>query len=299
MESIGADLRSRRENKQVSLAEVAQSTRISINYLKSIEEGNYKALPGGMYNRAFLKSYCEYLNLDPTEYLARYEKETYSPAEKAARSKVKMPQQSGNGLTVQPLAAWAVMFMVSVVGLYFSRNWISAVFSPYFAKSPASALPPPSQPLQATEPAPKPVSPPQQAPEMTPVPAAANPADDAKSGASPASMKPEEPADQPATSAGDVNEAAPTPKMRLEFEALEKCWVSVNSDGNRLVKLLAPGEKQSFAAVERFYIVVGNAGGVRMKINGKAAKPLGKPGEVIRMLINEQNIEDLLEKSTG
>jgi cytoskeleton protein RodZ len=296
MESVGADLRSRRESKHVSLSDVAQSTRISINHLKSIEEGNYKALPGGMYNRAFLKSYCDYLNLDPAEYLARYEKETYSPTEKAARSKVKMPQQPGNGLTVHPLAAWAVMFLVSVIGLYFSRNWISAVFSPYFAKSPATALPLPSPPPPVPEPVPKPNPPQQQATDSIPVQTAANPTEESKATASPADSKADAPPSQPSSSGNDASEATSVPKMKLEFEALEKCWVSVNSDGNRLVKLLAPGETQSFAAVERFYVVLGNAGGVKMKINGKAAKPLGKRGEVVRMLINEQNIEDLIEK---
>jgi hypothetical protein len=72
--------------------------------------------------------------------------------------------------------------------------------------------------------------------------------------------------------------------------------VSVNSDGTRvLVRLLEPGAHQTFDADDRFYIVLGNAGGVRLRINGKPARPLGKPGEVVRVLITTQNISDFLE----
>ena len=81
---------------------------------------------------------------------------------------------------------------------------------------------------------------------------------------------------------------------------MQKCWVSVKGDGNTVLsRLLEPGEDKSFDANERFYIILGNAGGVRLKINGKQSKPLGKPGEVVRVLINEQNIADLVEKATS
>lgn len=80
---------------------------------------------------------------------------------------------------------------------------------------------------------------------------------------------------------------------------MEQCWVSVNIDGNRtLVKLLEPGNDQTFDASERFYIILGNAGGVLLNINGKAAKRIGRRGEVVRLLINEQNIQDLLDTKT-
>jgi len=88
--------------------------------------------------------------------------------------------------------------------------------------------------------------------------------------------------------------------IRIEFQVVQKCWVSVKGDGNTVFsKLLEPGDDKSFDANERFYIILGNAGGVRLKINGKQSKPLGKPGEVVRVLINEQNIADLMEKATS
>jgi hypothetical protein len=74
----------------------------------------------------------------------------------------------------------------------------------------------------------------------------------------------------------------------------------VNSDGNRVLnRLLEPGDDQFFDATQRFYLILGNAGGIRLKINGKPAKSLGKSGDVVRLIINEQNLNDLLEKNTG
>ena len=60
-----------------------------------------------------------------------------------------------------------------------------------------------------------------------------------------------------------------------------------------------PGDVQHLFAAEQFFIIAGNAGGVQLKINGKPAKPLGKPGEVVRILINEKNLRDYLDQSTG
>ncbi len=72
--------------------------------------------------------------------------------------------------------------------------------------------------------------------------------------------------------------------------------MSVNSDGSRaIVKIMEPGEHYIFDAEERFYLIIGNAGGIRLTINGKPAKSLGKSGEVIRTLINEQTMKDLVQ----
>lgn len=62
---------------------------------------------------------------------------------------------------------------------------------------------------------------------------------------------------------------------------------------------MEPGEIQQLYASEQFSIIVGNAGGVQMKINGKPAKPLGKPGEVAKILINEGNLQDYLVQTPG
>jgi hypothetical protein len=62
---------------------------------------------------------------------------------------------------------------------------------------------------------------------------------------------------------------------------------------------MEPGEVQLLVAAENFRIVLGNAGGVHLKINGRPAKPLGKPGEVVKVLIDGKNLQNFLDQATG
>ena len=88
--------------------------------------------------------------------------------------------------------------------------------------------------------------------------------------------------------------------MQLRVDTVEPCWISVNGDGRHLLsKLLQPGEGQSFAANTDFKLILGNAGGVKLKINGKPVKSLGPSGSVVRFSINADNLPNLLEKLTG
>ena len=66
---MGEKLRQAREERGISISEVAEQTRISPMYLESIEEDNYKPLPGGIFNKGFVKSYAKYVGLDEQEAL--------------------------------------------------------------------------------------------------------------------------------------------------------------------------------------------------------------------------------------
>ena len=70
MGSFGAALRRTREEKGISIDEIAGETRLSKRYLLALEDEAIHKLPGGTYNRAYLRSYAGYLGLD-TERLVR------------------------------------------------------------------------------------------------------------------------------------------------------------------------------------------------------------------------------------
>jgi cytoskeleton protein RodZ len=71
-ESLGEKLRRAREERGISISEVAEQTRISPLYLKSIEIDDYKPLPGGIFNKGFVRSYARYIGFDENEALADY-----------------------------------------------------------------------------------------------------------------------------------------------------------------------------------------------------------------------------------
>jgi len=234
-----------------------------------------------MYNRAFIRSYCEYLGIDPEPMLARYENETAPPAE----SSVKASPVQGTGFPFKfhPLAVWSLMLLASATGLYISRKWVADIFSPYLSHSSAPGT------LVSSSPAPPPFSKPRQPATGAPVMPAASEV---------ISQRADVTSPSPAGQTSIVS--VPPGTIRLEFEVLEQCWVSVNRDGDRvLVKILKPGDDQSFDATGSLSLILGNAGGVRLKINGQSVKPLGRAGEVVHLLINEQNIKDLVEKTSG
>jgi len=75
-------------------------------------------------------------------------------------------------------------------------------------------------------------------------------------------------------------------KLVLEVEAIERAWVLVQADRDPSQDvLLSPGERVRWSADKRFRVTLGNAGGVRISVNGKLQGPYGGSGKVIKNLI--------------
>jgi cytoskeleton protein RodZ len=62
--SFGDELRLAREARGISLRHISDQTRISIRYLEAIESNDYKRLPGGIFNRSFIKAYAKQIGFD-------------------------------------------------------------------------------------------------------------------------------------------------------------------------------------------------------------------------------------------
>jgi cytoskeletal protein RodZ len=268
--SVASDLKAERERRNVALAQIAAQTNISLRHLHSLEEGRFGDLPGGMYNRAIIRAYCECLRTDPKPILERYEAELSPAAEKASRSRRRIPRDN-KFERHYPIIVWSIMLLLSATGLFFSRKWIASVFSPYFSRPPAPAAPygttaRPASSATATSP-------------ETSTAAAAS---------------------EPAGNQAAVEPVSASTPLCLEIEAAEESWISVQADERpALSRLLKAGETQSLSASERFLIHTGNAGGVRLKINGRALKKLGKPGEVVKVQLDRMNFEQFIDQPAG
>jgi cytoskeleton protein RodZ len=299
MGTVASELKAERERLKIPLSQIAAETRISLRHLESLEEGRYRDMPGGLYTRSFLKAYCEILNLNLPEIMQRYENEIALIPEKSFRTRTHVPQRR-RSFSISPIFVWGVMLAILVGGLYFGRKWITAVFSPHFSHAPTTAV--------RYETAQTPAIP---TPSVTEAPVVEPPSQPA---ASPGSTVPGS-LNLPSTTSvtpqailpigANVLSALPaTPPalqmLRLEINATEICWVSLERDGTSVFRRnMQPGEVQFFDAAERFIIIVGNASGVRLKINGKPAKTLGKSGAVVRILIDGRNLPDLLDQTAG
>lgn len=70
--TLGEKLRQAREERGITLSEVAEQTRISGLYIESIENDDYRNLPGGIFNKGFVKSFAKYVGIDEQEALQDY-----------------------------------------------------------------------------------------------------------------------------------------------------------------------------------------------------------------------------------
>jgi cytoskeletal protein RodZ len=72
MASFGENLRRERELRGVSLREIADSTKISVRFLRALEEDRLDLLPGGLFPKAFVRQYARHLGLDAERYVAEF-----------------------------------------------------------------------------------------------------------------------------------------------------------------------------------------------------------------------------------
>ncbi|HEV7374349.1 MAG TPA: helix-turn-helix transcriptional regulator [Pyrinomonadaceae bacterium] len=70
--SFGEQLRLAREARGITLRHISDQTRISMRYLEAIESDDYKRLPGGIFNRSFIKSYAKQIGFDEKEAIEGY-----------------------------------------------------------------------------------------------------------------------------------------------------------------------------------------------------------------------------------
>lgn len=69
-----------RRNRGISLEEIANSTKISVRSLEAIENGDFRKLPGGIYNTSYIKQYARAIDYDETLILEAYFRQTKAPA---------------------------------------------------------------------------------------------------------------------------------------------------------------------------------------------------------------------------
>jgi len=64
MASFGETLKRERESRNISLREIAETTKINIRHLEALEADRFAALPGGVFNKGFVRAYADYLGID-------------------------------------------------------------------------------------------------------------------------------------------------------------------------------------------------------------------------------------------
>jgi cytoskeleton protein RodZ len=268
MTNFGATFKKARESRGISLGKIAAETRISTRFLAAIENEEFNLLPGGIFNRGFVRTYAEKVGLDPDQAVADYERlaEVHHPLETFAAAST-APAKADHRL--YPIAVGA---LILVIVIFYIVNRESGHLAQTANVSPSPAVTQPVTP--AAQPAPPPNNPPQ---------------------ITSAAPEPEPPAPVPAAPAAAV---APdkTQALTVEMQVKEETWIKIVTDGTtaNAGEVLKPGMTRQFTAQASMTINIGNAAGISIKINGMTAKPLGKSGQVRELTITPATVKDFI-----
>ena len=77
--TLGAYLRAERQRRDLLLKTISESTKVSLPLLQGLESDDISRWPGGIFRRAFVRSYAEAVGLDPDDVFRRFERQ-YKPA---------------------------------------------------------------------------------------------------------------------------------------------------------------------------------------------------------------------------
>jgi cytoskeletal protein RodZ len=253
--TFGQALRDAREDLGVSLSEAERETRISRRYLEALEMEDSASMPPAVYTRGFIRTYSQYLGLDPDAMLNAYGPQQIIddrveirpiPAEiNAPRSIPFRPAVVLAGLIV------ASLLVVYLWGQYTSfREKVDGIDSAPTSRAPTPAI------VVARTPSPVPATP--------SVPSLAAPS--------------------PSPSA-----AVPEKGLIVEARVVDRTWMEVWVDGRSVVaETVQPGFTRSFGADQQVRMRVGNAAGVQVIVNGTTQGPLGVRGQAIDAIWGRQ-----------
>ena len=104
MGELGSLLTRTREARGLTLEDAERDTRISRRYLQALEAEQFEVIPAPVYARGFLRSYSQYLGLDPQEALAMFPREDDPEYQRAADANAPTPRASRES-PVSPVSA--------------------------------------------------------------------------------------------------------------------------------------------------------------------------------------------------
>src|SRR6476659_9462975 len=136
--TLGEKLRQAREARGISISEVAEQTRISPQYIESIENDDYRGLPGGIFNKGFVRSFAKYVGVDEQEALMDYSQliavNSAQPAEEPRTYRPEVMTDDRSYASNAPTIIVAVLILgLMTAGVLFLVNYLRRPSEPVAA----------------------------------------------------------------------------------------------------------------------------------------------------------------------
>jgi cytoskeleton protein RodZ len=286
MSNFGANFRKAREAKGLPLEKIAAETRISTRFLTAIENEAFQSLPGGIFNRGFIRAYADYLGLDSNQAVADYDRISSTVQEPAdvLRDADRGPARHSDWNLYIVAAAILVVLMVAYYFVTRAPAGGSTGPTPQTAAiaTPTAQPPQPQTDVALPRPATSSLETPQTAPAPSPSPSVAAPAAPAPAPAQSTATTLATPASPPSVPS--------TSALAVDVKVIDSTWMKVTTDGTvALSEILEPGTNRRFSAERSIDVIIGNAAGATMQINGRDLGQLGTSGRVREFRITPEN----------
>ena len=241
---FGEHLKRERELRGISRDEICAATRIGARFLDALENEDWEILPGGIFNRGFIRGVARFLGLDEDDLLAEYDQAVGerdsliapSPSPPVARE----PQKK----RVAPLVLLGTLCVTILLsGGWLAWNWHYKGLPPAGERSSVAIA-------------------------DTPNGNTVNPSAQDVSGTAPAGAPLASPS------------ATQTQPLELKIEAGKETSVTVSADGSKVFEgSIIAGQSRTFTAQEAIDISAKDAGALLLELNGQTLAPLGPPGQ--------------------
>jgi cytoskeletal protein RodZ len=241
--SFGERLQREREKRKMTLDDVAVATKIGTRLLSALEQEKFDQLPGGIFNKGFVRAYARHLGLNEEQAVADYlaasgEGTRSKPETQELQAIAERKERERRGKPTElPWGTMAALLLVVALAL--------AVWNFYTReKSQNNRSHAPVVPRQ---------------PSSSAAPTAGS-----------------------AAASTDLTGESPTQAaIVLLVKANEDSWISITADDRAIYNdtLVAPAEK-SVEARKQIILKAGNMGGLEISVNGRKLPPQGEEGEV-------------------
>jgi cytoskeleton protein RodZ len=295
MASFGEELRRQRELRSVSLREISDATKINIRFLEALEENEFKHLPGGQFNKGFIRAYARHIGVDGEDMVNAYILEVRRQEEddrpgRAAAARPRLDPADKRALAALGVLAALVMLLVLGVWYFFFHGRKARVASgaaPSHSSAPAKSAPPSAGSGLAGRP-----------PSVAPSGPAAATSLASASGGNAAAPDAPEPTPSPAgTDAHDSHALAAAAEGDLSLRVVPLAVVRFGllCDGKDLFSgTLEVGRTLTFTCAGVYEVSVEDAGAVNLSVGGDRIY-IGRPGQSIAgRHVSRANLPDFL-----
>jgi cytoskeleton protein RodZ len=304
--SFGEHLRREREMRGISLDEIVATTKIGRRLLVALEEEQFELLPGGIFNKSYVRAYAKCVGIDEDEAVAEYLQAAHETppdtrviAQQHASIHSNRPIQR-SGFPIMPVLILLVVVAGGIGGwkVYqdrqVERHKREAVLPPSDTPAPSPAAgAPAANSSQSASPAPAAPRPSQPSPAGGTV-QAASPAP--KSSALGAETAPARPT-APESSATNGSAEAP---FEVTVRPKDAAWVSIKSDGQYVVRgIIKPPDVKTIHATNQVVFFTGNAGAVEVAFNGKNVPLVGGANEEQTLVFDSRGVMPKTPAKTG